>query len=219
MRLLHHESFCDHCRLGSCGLCAPIWRNILGRRCLHSLPCPFHFHFHFHFHFFSIVCFPGSDSDVSVQCSADSRQMLQSLLSGQMCSSDNGCPPMLLCMGGKCSACSSDAQCAAHNPHNRCSSSSSDSHPFCAHKTLWQDFGATDVLLLIIIFFSTALSAPTGTGGGGIMVPVFMLMCGFTAQDAIPLSKVHPCVRERSLHACFGHQSLSAFRLLFLDWL
>ena len=48
LRLLHHESFCDHCRLGSCGLCAPIWRNILGRRCLHSLP----FHFHFHFHFF-----------------------------------------------------------------------------------------------------------------------------------------------------------------------
>jgi hypothetical protein len=53
-----------------------------------------------------------------------------------------------------------------------------------------EDFGSIDVLLLIITFISTALSAPTGTGGGGIMVPVFMLMCGFSAQDAIPLSKV-----------------------------
>ena len=71
----------------------------------------------FIFILFSNVCFPGSDSDVSVRCSADSRQMQQSLLSGQVCSSDNGCPPKLLCKGGKCSACSSDAQCAAHNPH------------------------------------------------------------------------------------------------------
>ena len=73
---------------------------------------------------------------------------------------------------------------------------------FCAHKTLWADFDAADVLLLVIVFLSTALSAPTGTGGGGIMVPVFMLLGGFTAQDAIPLSKVQPTARERSTSFC-----------------
>jgi hypothetical protein len=96
----------------------------------------------------------------------------------------------MLCVGGTCAACSSDVQCKARNSQNICASSSSNEGRFCAHKTLWQDFGATDLLLLIIVFFSTALSAPTGTGGGGIMVPVLMLLCGFSAQDAIPLSKV-----------------------------
>jgi uncharacterized membrane protein YfcA len=67
---------------------------------------------------------------------------------------------------------------------------SSNAGHFCAHKFFLEDFDAIDVLLLVITFFSTALSAPTGTGGGGIMVPVFMLLCGFSAQDAIPLSKV-----------------------------
>ena len=81
-------------------------------------------------------------------------------------------------------------QCEVRNPNNRCTSSSSHAGRFCAHKAFGEDFGAIDILLLVIIFLSTALSAPTGTGGGGIMVPVFMLLCGFSAQDAIPLSKV-----------------------------
>jgi len=132
----------------------------------------------------------GSDSDASLQCSADSGQMLQALLSQpQPCSTHTSCPRTMVCVSGQCSACSSDDQCKARLPENRCGSSSSHGGRFCAHKTLWEDFGGIDVLLLIIVFFSTALSAPTGTGGGGIMVPVFMLLCGFSAQDAIPLSK------------------------------
>ena len=111
-------------------------------------------------------------------------------MSNQACSSSNGCPATMVCLSGKCSACSSDMQCEIRNPNNRCTSSSSDAGRFCAHKTFGEDFGAIDILLLVITFLSTALSAPTGTGGGGIMVPVFMLLCGFSAQDAIPLSKV-----------------------------
>lgn len=124
------------------------------------------------------------------------------LLSEKACSSNNGCPIAMVCQSGKCSACSSDMQCKARNAHNRCTSSSSHTGRFCAHKTFGDDFDAIDVLLLLITFLSTALSAPTGTGGGGIMVPVLMLLCGFSAQDAIPLSKVFRAMSE--LFTCCG---------------
>jgi hypothetical protein len=149
---------------------------------------------HLLFCYLALTHAAGSDSDTSLQCSAYSRQMLQMLLSDQTCSSNNGCPSNMVCLSGKCSVCSSDTQCEARNLHNRCMSSSSHDGRFCAHKSFGDDFGAVDVLLLVITFLSTALSAPTGTGGGGIMVPVFMLLCGFTAQDAIPLSKVRRTV-------------------------
>ena len=80
----------------------------------------------------------------------------------------------MVCVSGHCTACSSDDQCKARQPQNRCDSSSSHAGRFCAHKSMWEDFGGIDLLLLVIVFFSTALSAPTGTGGGGIMVRLFM---------------------------------------------
>jgi hypothetical protein len=135
----------------------------------------------------------------------------------------------MVCVSGQCSACSSDDQCKARLPENRCGSSSSHGGRFCAHKTLWEDFGGIDVLLLIIVFFSTALSAPTGTGGGGIMVPVFMLLCGFSAQDAIPLSKVLMMMMMMMVmmivciaaprHTMFGSASRVVHRPPSLGWL
>ncbi len=41
-----------------------------------------------------------------------------------------------------------------------------------------------------LAFVGGALSGAVGIGGGGIYVPVLILIVGYTAKEAIPLSKV-----------------------------
>ncbi len=43
-------------------------------------------------------------------------------------------------------------------------------------------------LLLFFLFFPGSLAAGAGLGGGGLLVPVFIIM-GLPAKNAIPLSE------------------------------
>jgi uncharacterized membrane protein YfcA len=43
-----------------------------------------------------------------------------------------------------------------------------------------------------LAFVGGALSGAVGIGGGGVYVPVLILIVGYTAKEAIPLSKVRP---------------------------
>jgi uncharacterized membrane protein YfcA len=58
----------------------------------------------------------------------------------------------------------------------------------CVHKSL-SPFTANDGGTMAIGFVFCLLAAGTGIGGGGLLVPVFILMAHFDPKDAIPLSK------------------------------
>jgi uncharacterized membrane protein YfcA len=59
----------------------------------------------------------------------------------------------------------------------------------CTHKNLipitWGD-----ILCTLLVMIGSALCAGSGIGGGGIFVPVLMLVSSFTAKESVPLSKV-----------------------------
>jgi len=41
----------------------------------------------------------------------------------------------------------------------------------------------------VLVFVGGVLCAGGGIGGGGIYIPIYILLLGFTAHEAIPLSK------------------------------
>jgi uncharacterized membrane protein YfcA len=59
----------------------------------------------------------------------------------------------------------------------------------CVEKDLFAPFLTTDVLATVLAFLSTALGSGCGIGGGGLLVPAFILVTGLSPKHAIPLSK------------------------------
>lgn len=99
----------------------------------------------------------------------------------------------MACHNATCQFCLEDNDC--HSPRYRCYSASGykeackagDAHCQCHHKLLWPMVGA-DVEAMILAFFATALAASGGIGGGGLLVPLFILVEDFEADLASPLS-------------------------------
>ncbi|KAG3026643.1 hypothetical protein PC121_g6236 [Phytophthora cactorum] len=60
---------------------------------------------------------------------------------------------------------------------------------YCVEKNLFSPFTYNDLLTTLIAFSCTALGAGGGVGGGGLLVPMYILG-GLNPKHAIPLSKV-----------------------------
>jgi hypothetical protein len=60
---------------------------------------------------------------------------------------------------------------------------------YCVEKDLFYPFTWGDVLTTLLAFLATALGSGCGVGGGGILVPAFILVIGLSPKHAIPLSK------------------------------
>ncbi|EKX32257.1 hypothetical protein GUITHDRAFT_148761 [Guillardia theta CCMP2712] len=132
----------------------------------------------------------------------DGGQRTQSLLQsdfGEPCKHHFNCKSYLICRSGTCSACEATHECQVRNSARQCFQNSSSSHfgwtespyPFavCKHKPLFFPFTTEDAWITVITFVTIALAAPTGTGGGGILVPMYMIIGHFSPHSAIPLSK------------------------------
>ncbi|RQM18976.1 hypothetical protein B5M09_001861 [Aphanomyces astaci] len=59
----------------------------------------------------------------------------------------------------------------------------------CLNKNVFSPFTGADVLAAFLAAFSTALGAACGLGGGGLLVPLYIVVVGLTPKFAIPLSK------------------------------
>jgi len=129
-------------------------------------------------------------------------QRTQSLLQsdfGEPCQHHFNCKSYLICRSGICSACEATHECQVRNSARQCFQNSSSSlfgwteSPYtfavCKHKPLFFPFTTADAWITVITFFTIALAAPTGTGGGGILVPMYMIIGHFSPHSAIPLSK------------------------------
>lgn len=59
----------------------------------------------------------------------------------------------------------------------------------CVHKRIFP-ITATELAGLITIIFGSALSNAGGIGGGGLLIPILLLMLKFYTHEAIPISKL-----------------------------
>ncbi|EGG16991.1 hypothetical protein DFA_07972 [Cavenderia fasciculata] len=89
-----------------------------------------------------------------------------------------------ICLNNTCSNCFTDSQC-----QSQVSSQSVCAEGICEHKSLFHDhFTFLDIVGLCLLFIGCALSSGGGVGGGGIYIPILILVSKFSPKTAIPLS-------------------------------
>ncbi|KAH9064827.1 hypothetical protein Ae201684P_003609 [Aphanomyces euteiches] len=113
-------------------------------------------------------------------------------VSGLACTkrSDCGLIPSLGCVQGHCARCVVDADCAESSSSSikyRCAIKNGE--PQCLNKDVFSPFTGSDVLASILAAFATAMGAACGLGGGGLLVPLYIVVVGLSPKFAIPLSK------------------------------
>ena len=59
----------------------------------------------------------------------------------------------------------------------------------CLHKAIFSDV-KNEIIGLICIVFGSALSNAGGIGGGGLLIPILLLILNFYTHEAIPISKL-----------------------------
>ncbi|POM73062.1 Hypothetical protein PHPALM_10128 [Phytophthora palmivora] len=133
---------------------------------------------------------------------------------GLDCNTRNDCGyvPSLACVKGKCEYCRQFAHDCGNHPgdvsyvcqvvevlnentgemeaqQGLTSAGNVVDAAYCVEKNLFTPFTFTDLVTTLIAFTCTALGAGGGIGGGGLLVPMYIL-AGLNPKHAIPLSKV-----------------------------
>eukprot|EP00484_Ammonia_sp_Unknown_P004184 CAMPEP_0197074522 /NCGR_PEP_ID=MMETSP1384-20130603/211151_1 /TAXON_ID=29189 /ORGANISM="Ammonia sp." /LENGTH=534 /DNA_ID=CAMNT_0042513363 /DNA_START=22 /DNA_END=1626 /DNA_ORIENTATION=- len=106
---------------------------------------------------------------------------------GTSCKEDLDCGSNIkyeLCDGGKCRTCTSDSECNINKENDICL----DEH-WCEMDKLTKNFDGYTIATIIAIFVGAFIAAGGGLGGGGIFVPVFILLLNFDAKSASALSQ------------------------------
>lgn len=137
---------------------------------------------------------------------------------GRVCEKDRGaqqCGEELVCREGMCRHCVSDADCAG------------DRHcmkPFRGYSTcmyrekhVWHRFFTEpgEFFCTVFIWMASVLSAAAGVGGGGMFVPLLLLLSHLKPQYTVPLSQcmimfasiVNICIFVSQRHPDFPSQS------------
>ncbi|CAI5718101.1 unnamed protein product [Peronospora effusa] len=129
---------------------------------------------------------------------------------GVQCSKgiDCGYLPALACISNKCEYCRPHADDCSIDGSKRCqvveildqvtgkiqtqhalnSVGETVAVAYCTEKNLFDPFTWKDLVATLIAFVSTALGSGCGVGGGGLLVPMYILY-GLSPKHAIPLSK------------------------------
>lgn len=116
-------------------------------------------------------------------------------LIGRQCSqqSDCGFLPALACVHRTCRHCTDDSDCSDNSGDHtkRCKlfKTNDRTHAYCIEKDLFDPFTRTDIIATTMTLLITALGASCGVGGGGLLVPSFIVVVGLSPKHAIPLSK------------------------------
>jgi hypothetical protein len=118
-----------------------------------------------------------------------SRSLLLQQMAGGPCTHAWNCDEGLVCREGICDTCETNEECIVRNDKEQCFNSSATGAPTCKHKPLFSPFDHSDTLIAIITFVTIMLAAPSGIGGGGILVPMYLAIGKFSPRHGIPLSK------------------------------
>eukprot|EP01080_Neovahlkampfia_damariscottae_P000215 gene215-4461_t len=100
------------------------------------------------------------------------------------------CGQQFVCLNGICSHCEiGKAQCSDYPLYICKMDGNTNITNFCAHKNLFPNISIYDILATFFCFIGSMLAAQAGVGGGGIFVPILILIGGFDHQLSIALSK------------------------------
>jgi uncharacterized membrane protein YfcA len=113
---------------------------------------------------------------------------------GSHCGDSYGCDNGLICLSDNstCSYCQLDDECGTLRICRRQHETEAlelETQTKCEHKSLLYPLTWQDLLLSVFMFCSAALASGGGTGGGGLYVPILMIVGLFLPKEAIPLSK------------------------------
>ena len=90
------------------------------------------------------------------------------------------------CINQVCGKCSTDAQCSVESPVFVCNVAAGD----CVMKPLdMMNLTHDEMLAGVLAFFITSLAAVAGIGGGGMLVPLYILAAGFPPSLAVSMSQ------------------------------
>jgi uncharacterized membrane protein YfcA len=95
------------------------------------------------------------------------------------------CGIELVCRDNKCAYCESSAEC---EETFKCLPET-DQHSACQTPSLMNHWRSYDTIGTVCIFVGAMLAAGGGLGGGGIFVPLFILVVRLSPYDAVPLSQ------------------------------
>ncbi|RHZ23698.1 hypothetical protein DYB37_008264 [Aphanomyces astaci] len=125
--------------------------------------------------------------------------------SGCASQSDCGYLPGLACVRSTCTLCDVDADCGAtpSDTSKRCvvdhgtttvtsvdgTTTTFRPNSVCMEKNLFDPFTTHDAVASLLAFLCTALGSAAGTGGGGLLVPMYILAFGLGPKHAVPMSK------------------------------
>ncbi|KAM9983952.1 hypothetical protein ACTFIY_000669 [Dictyostelium cf. discoideum] len=96
---------------------------------------------------------------------------------------DNKCQIGQVCRNHTCTTCLTDSECQVLNDQWICQIGT------CTHKSLFHnEISSLDIVGFILLFIGCALSSGGGVGGGGIYIPILILVSKWDPKTAIPLS-------------------------------
>ncbi|KAF0714788.1 Aste57867_3694 [Aphanomyces stellatus] len=152
----------------------------------------------------SLVCLACVAAAISVApaLSAGVHMVQPDEMLGAACAAQADCGflPGLACIQKTCQLCQQHADCAT-SPFDfskRCVVDAASMvaldgqlHALssCMEKNLFDPFTSLDSWSSFLGFLCTALGSAAGTGGGGLLVPMFILAFGLGPKHAIPMSK------------------------------
>lgn len=111
---------------------------------------------------------------------------------GSICDTPEACGDTLVCRKGVCRHCVRDDECLGghHCVANELVPGATECRPIEAYA--WEQAlynPTTEGLCSFLIFLSAALAAAAGTGGGGVFVPLLIMLSNVRVGAAVPLSQ------------------------------
>lgn len=107
---------------------------------------------------------------------------------GNVCSSQterHQCGTAFVCKTGVCSECTISRDCGEHH---LCEASQSG-RKVCIRRDLANQWSHGEVLCTVLVVLTAMLSAAAGMGGGGVYVPLMLLLLGLSTKEGVPLSQ------------------------------
>lgn len=108
------------------------------------------------------------------------------------CTDDNRdykCGEYLICLDGTCQFCSNTTQCHKYDSHFYCRYNKKYKENVCNYEPLVHKWDKMLIVGMICVFIAGIFVSGAGIGGGGLFVPILMLIVKFPAEYCIPTSK------------------------------
>jgi uncharacterized membrane protein YfcA len=101
----------------------------------------------------------------------------------------SGCGESLICSAGVCSHCTSSKECPDKFACIQKPDMLQPDTRLCMPRDIVAHWTNMDLVCTILIALTAALSAAAGLGGGGVYVPLTILLVGLKTSEAVPLSQ------------------------------